>query len=130
MLARADGMVLASLSLLTVNFWGSMLERQSYQETRPDEDNSQSLTPGYIYGILKRRAFHFIIPFLFIAGIGSLLTAAWPARYLAQATILVSSQEIPSDLVRPTVAALANDRIQIIQQRILTRDNLLAIAKK
>ena len=58
------------------------------------------------------------------------LPSIWPARYVAQGTILVQSQEIPSDLVRPTIAALANDRIQIIEQRVMTRDNLLAIAKK
>ena len=107
-----------------------MLERQSFQENRPDEDQGQSLSPSYFYAILKRRALYFVIPFLLISTIGSLITAAWPSRYLSQGTILVSSQEIPADLVRPTVAALANDRIQIIQQRIMTRDNLLAIAKK
>ena len=107
-----------------------MLERQSFQENRPDEDHGQSLSPSYFYEILKRRALYFAIPFLLISAIGSLITAAWPSRYLSQGTILVSSQEIPSDLVRPTVAALANERIQIIEQRIMTRDNLLAIAKK
>ena len=59
-----------------------------------------------------------------------MITVIWPARYVAQGTILVQSQEIPSDLVRPTIAALANDRIQIIEQRVMTRDNLLTIAKK
>jgi len=107
-----------------------MLERQLYQEQRPDEDNGQSLTPSNIYKILKRRAFYFAIPFLLILVIGSLITIAWPARYLSEGTILVSAQEIPSDLVRPTVATLANERIQVIEQRIMTRDNLLAIAKK
>ena len=62
--------------------------------------------------------------------IGSLVAAAWPAKYLAKGTILVQAQAIPSDFVRPTVAALANDRIQLIEQRIMTRDNLLDIAKK
>lgn len=115
-----------------------MLERQPFQEARPthgqgygdNEEGGLSLTPRYFLGILKRRALYFIIPFLLITLIGSLGTLVWPSRYLAEGTILVSSQEIPSDLVRPTVAALANDRIQIIQQRIMTRDKLLAIGKK
>ena len=107
-----------------------MLEKQSYQEINSDGDFGQFLTPSYFYEILKRRAFYFIIPFVLIAVIGSLIAAAWPARYLAKGTILVEAQAIPSDLVRPTVAALANDRIQMIEQRILTRDNLLTIAKK
>ena len=107
-----------------------MLEKQSYQDINSDGDFGQFLTPSYFYEILKRRAFYFIIPFVLIAVIGSLIAAAWPARYLAKGTILVEAQAIPSDLVRPTVAALANDRIQMIEQRILTRDNLLTIAKK
>jgi uncharacterized protein involved in exopolysaccharide biosynthesis len=114
-----------------------MLERQSFHGSPAaqgrdlyNDEPATPLSPSYIIEIAKRRALYFLIPFVLIALIGSLVTLAWPSRYLAQGTILVSSQEIPSDLVRPTVAALANDRIQTIQQRIMTRDNLLAIAKK
>ena len=107
-----------------------MLERQSFQEYRQDNDSGQFLTPSYFYEVAKRRAFYFAIPFLLTLAIGSFLTVAWPAKYLAHGTILVESQEIPKDLVRPTVAALANDRIRVIEQRIMTRDNLLTIARK
>jgi len=106
-----------------------MLERQ-FRTGLPDEDHTSPLDLAYFYGIAKRRAFYFLIPFVLVAGVGSLITFIWPGRYLSQGTILVSAQEIPSDLVRPTVAALASDRIKVIQQRIMTRDNLLALAKK
>ena len=107
-----------------------MLERQSFQEYRQDSSSGQFLTPSYFYEVAKRRAFYFAIPFLLILAIGSFLTVAWPAKYLAHGTLLVESQEIPKDLVRPTVAALANDRIRVIEQRIMTRDNLLTLARK
>jgi uncharacterized protein involved in exopolysaccharide biosynthesis len=107
-----------------------MLQRQTFHDPQTDADFGQTLTPAYFLGILRRRAFYFAIPFLLILAVGAAITAAWPARYLSQGTILVQSQEIPSDLVRPTIAALANDRIQIIEQRVMTRDNLLGIAKK
>jgi uncharacterized protein involved in exopolysaccharide biosynthesis len=107
-----------------------MLQRQTYQEQDSNEDTSQFLDVFYILDILKRRAFYFVIPFLLILVIGTLITVAWPARYLAEGKILVSSQEIPSELVRPTVGALANERMQIIEQRIMTRDNLLPLAQK
>lgn len=107
-----------------------MLQRQAFNEIRPDEDSGQALTPLYFFEILKRRALYFAIPFAAIFAIGSLIALAWPARYLSQGTILVSSQQIPSDLVRSTVSTVANERIQIIEQRIMTRDNLLALAKK
>ena len=106
-----------------------MLERQGFQTYQPEE-SGQSLSLGHFFGVLRRRLLHFFIPFLLILAIGTLVTFAWPARYLSESKILISSQEIPTELVRPTVATLANERIQIIQQRILTRDNLLALAKK
>lgn len=107
-----------------------MLQRQAFNEIRLDEDAGQALTPLYFLEILKRRALYFAIPFAVILGIGSLIAFAWPARYLSQGTILVSSQQIPTDLVKSTVSTAANERIQIIEQRIMTRENLLAIAKK
>src|SRR4029077_12547145 len=51
-------------------------------------------------------------------------------KYLSEGKILISSQQIPTELVRPTVSTLANERIQYIQQRIMTRDNVVALAKK
>jgi capsular polysaccharide biosynthesis protein len=107
-----------------------MLQRQSFVESAPDQDQGPAFSLAYFFDIAKRRALYFIIPFLVILVIGSVVTFAWPAKYLAQGTILISSQEIPADLVRPTVSTLANERIQYIQQRILTRDNILALAKK
>src|SRR5665213_590092 len=107
-----------------------MLQRQAFQENRPDEDSGQSLSLAYFFEILKRRTVLIAISFLTIFTIGCLIAAVWPARYLSEGKILVSSQEIPTDLVRPTVATLANERMQIIQQRIMTRNNLLAVAKK
>jgi uncharacterized protein involved in exopolysaccharide biosynthesis len=107
-----------------------MLERQGFQDNRSDENSGQSLSIAHIRDLLKRRSYHFAIPALLVLIVGSFIAVAWPARFLSQSKILISAQEIPSDLVRPTVATLASERIQIIEQRILTRDNLLAVAQK
>ena len=107
-----------------------MLQNQAYQEQLAGDDLGQIFTPAYIFALIKRRALYFLIPFILVGAIGAVVALAWPAKYLAEGKILVQSQEIPSDLVRPTVVSLANERIQIIEQRIMTRDNLLAIAKK
>src|SRR5262245_15938844 len=105
---------------------------QALPDRGPDfeTDQAQFLSPAYLWELVKRRALFFILPFLLVLGIGTLITLGWPAIYLAEGKILISSQEIPKDLVRPTVTSLANERIQIIEQRIMTRDNMLAIAKK
>ena len=54
----------------------------------------------------------------------------WPATYFSEGKILVQSQQIPTELVRPTVTSAAQERIQVIEQRTMTRDNLLAIVDK
>jgi len=107
-----------------------MLQNQAYQEQLSGEDVGGLFTPARIYEIVKRRSLYFLIPFLTVLAVGSVVTLAWPAKYLAEGKILISSQEIPKDLVRPTVVSLATERVQVIGQRILTRDNLLTIAKK
>ncbi len=53
-----------------------------------------------------------------------------PVKYQSTARILIEAQQIPSELARSTVTANASERVQVIQQRIMTRDNLLAVARK
>ena len=78
-----------------------MLQRQPLPELGPilDQDQGQTFSLSYIFDILRRRALYFAIPFLTILTIGSLVTFAWPAKYLSQGKILISSQEIPTELV-------------------------------
>src|SRR5262245_34317832 len=83
-----------------------------------------------ILQLIRRRALYFLIPFVLVAAVGAAVVMTLPAVYSAQATILVESQRIPSDLVKSTITALATERLQVIQQRVLTRDNILAIVDK
>ena len=80
--------------------------------------------------LAKRRLFYFLIPFVVALVLGSLIVAIQRPIYQAEGKILVETQDIPADLVRPTITDTANQRIQVIQQRIMTRDNLLEIVKK
>ena len=50
-----------------------------------------------------------------------------PPVYESSARILVESQQIPTALARSTVTASAAERLQLIQQRLMTRDNLLRV---
>src|SRR5436305_384987 len=94
-----------------------------------EERGANTGLPHY-FAIGKRRLLYFLIPFVLVFGAGALLTMIQKPIYLAEGKILVESQDIPVDLVRPTVTDTANQRIQVIQQRIMTRDNLLAIVSK
>src|ERR1035441_9138418 len=99
----------------------------SYQD---ETDRSYLLRPAFYWELVKRRWLLFIIPFVPIL-IGGLAAAAlWPATYRSEAKILEQAQQIPTELVRPTVTNAAQERIQVIEQRTMTRDNLLAIVDK
>ncbi|SHG98902.1 GumC family protein [Bradyrhizobium erythrophlei] len=104
----------------------------SYRSSEPafGEDQAQSLNFSYYIDILKRRFFYFLVPFGLISILGLYFAAIQKPSYLSEGKILVESQVIAPDLVRPIVTATASERIQLIQQRIMTRDNLLSIANK
>jgi len=53
-----------------------------------------------------------------------------PAVYESRATILIEQQEIPRDLVRSTVTTYADQRLQVIHQRVMTTENLLGIIRE
>ncbi len=80
--------------------------------------------------LLRRRFFHMVIPASLIFTIVCVVAYRLPAVYESTATILVESQQIPSDLARSTVTSGAAERIRIIEQRLMTRENLLEIARK
>lgn len=80
--------------------------------------------------ILKRRFLYFFIPFILIAPLGILTVMLLPPKYTAKGTILVESQQIPTELIRSSVTAYAQERIQTIRQRVMTRNRLLQVADK
>ena len=62
----------------------------------------------------------------------ALLAAAllWPATYRSEGTILIEQQEVPLDFVRSAVSSYADERVQVISQRVMTSANLLDIIEK
>ncbi|MEQ8179561.1 MAG: hypothetical protein RIA10_14620 [Amphiplicatus sp.] len=80
--------------------------------------------------ILRRRFLLFLIPALALFAIGATVVLLLPAQYTAQGTILVESAQIPDDYVRSTINAYAQERIQTIKQRVMTRDRLLSVSDK
>ncbi len=79
---------------------------------------------GDYLAILTRRKKQLIIPALVIMLLSILLAVGLPSVYRSEATILIEQQEIPADLVRSTVTSYAGERIQIINQRVMTTKNL------
>jgi uncharacterized protein involved in exopolysaccharide biosynthesis len=107
-----------------------MLQTDRSQIQASYEADEHGLTPSQYYEILKKRKLYIFVPFILVAVAGSAVAMLWPPTYLSEGKILVESQQIPADLVRPTVSAAAKERLQVIEQRVMTRDNLLAIMDK
>ena len=99
------------------------------RETLMNADIGHTDVAGY-WGILKRRKWSFVMPFLLIAGIGAALAFLLPPAYRSEATILIERQSIPTDFVDTTVTGYVQEQIEQIRQRISTFENLIDIARK
>jgi len=78
----------------------------------------------------KRRKIRFVATTFVILAISVLAALLWPPTYRSAATILIEQQEIPTDLVRSTVTSYADQRIQLIKQRVITSSNLQRIIEQ
>ncbi len=72
--------------------------------------------------------------FIIVAGLLAALTVTvalvLPPTYQAGATILIEQQEIPQELVRSAVTSFADQRVQVISQRVMTTQNLLGLIER
>src|SRR5450631_158110 len=115
------------LQKLNVKNDGDGFRTEPYQETA---NQSQLFRPAFYWALIKRRAVYVVIPFVLVLSAGLALAALWPATFVSEGKILVQSQQIPTELVRATVTSAAQERIQVIEQRTMSRENLLAIIDK
>jgi succinoglycan biosynthesis transport protein ExoP len=73
-----------------------------------------------------------VILLVAMVGVASTVTLALvlPPTYTSGATILIEQQEIPQELVRSAVTSFADQRVQIISQRVMTTQNLLSLIER
>lgn len=77
--------------------------------------------------ILRRRWVLMLVPALLVSYAMLLISAKLPKSYKSEQTILVDPQKLPPELLKTTVGGDANDRLQIIQQQVLSRTQLQKI---
>lgn len=84
----------------------------------------------FYLSLFLRRLHYFLIVLLLGSAVG--LTLAWvlPPVFKAEALLVVESPQIPGDMAASTVQTAATEQLQIIQQRILTRDRLIEMANR
>ena len=59
-----------------------------------------------------------------------LLALLLPSYYQSTGVILIEQQEVPPELVRSMISAYADERVQTINQRVMTTPNLLEIMRR
>lgn len=77
--------------------------------------------------MLRRHSVPALIAAAVILVIAIAAAALWPATYRSTGTILIEQQEMPVELVRSMVSSYADQRIQVITQRVMTTENLMRI---
>lgn len=80
--------------------------------------------------ILRRRAYYIAGIFTALLTITAIVAVAIPPVYESTGTILIESQEVPTDLVQAAITTFADERIELIKQRVMNRDNLMRIIDK
>ena len=88
----------------------------------------QQLDIGAYVSAVFRRLWLVIVVFLLGSLIAGAVAILLPPVYRSTAKILVQSQQIPSDMARSTITTGANERLELIKQTLMTRDNLLVVA--
>ena len=88
------------------------------------------MTPADYFAILKRRKWSLILPAIIIILVAAGVALWLPPVYSSNATILIEEQEIPQEFVMTTVTSFAEQRIQQINQRIMSTSRLLGIIQR
>jgi len=84
----------------------------------------------YYLSVFWRRFPYFLVIAAFISAIGLTVAYILPPVYRSTASMLVESPQIPGKLAQSTVPVNAVEMIQIIEQRLMTRANLLSLADR
>jgi len=87
-------------------------------------------TPADYLAMIKRQKWWIVGTVATIIVLSAGVAVGLPSIYKSTATILIEQQEIPKDLVQSSVTSYADQRIQIISQRVMTRSNLIKIINK
>ena len=94
------------------------------------EIDEKELSLADVVVITKRRSKVLLAIITTVSLVGALVAVLLPSIYRSEAVILIEQQEIPSDLVRSTVTSFAEQRIQVMSQRVMSSTNLSRIIEQ
>jgi succinoglycan biosynthesis transport protein ExoP len=85
---------------------------------------------SFYLSLFLRRLPYFVAIVCLSTTVAIVVALLMPREYRSMAKILVEAPQIPAELVRSTVSTSSLQQLQIIQQQITTRENLVALAAK
>jgi uncharacterized protein involved in exopolysaccharide biosynthesis len=85
---------------------------------------------NHLPAILKQRRWEVIVPFVLLTLAGIAAALLLPAYYKSTATLMVESQDLPEYVVKSSASSLVDRRVARLQERVLSRDNLLAVIRQ
>lgn len=84
----------------------------------------------FYLALFFRRIHLFLLVFIAVTGTGLTIAFSLPPVFRAEAKLLVESPQIPDDLAASTVRTATAEILSVIEQRVLTRSNLLELADR
>jgi len=90
---------------------------------------SEALSFSELMALLRRRLAVFTNTFVALVSLSVLLAFGLPPAYESIGTIGIEAQNIPDELVPSTITSYADERIQVISQRVLSTDNIAQLIK-
>ncbi len=100
------------------------------QEYTLNPEEASPINIERIISAAKRRFLFFLIPFFLLVAASIALIMVLPPKYASWGTVLVETQQISPDLVESLITTDPDQRIRMIEQRVMTRENLLKIIDK
>ncbi|WP_289042500.1 lipopolysaccharide biosynthesis [uncultured Aliiroseovarius sp.] len=84
----------------------------------------------YYRSIFMRRLPYFLIVATVIGAASFIMALTLPPSFVSRMTLIVESPQIPDELAASTARTPAQEQLQVVEQRLMTRANLLDIANK
>lgn len=85
---------------------------------------------SFYFSVFLRRFHYFALVAAVVSAAGIATAYLLPTKYYSEALLLVEPPQIPENLAASTVRTVPEEQLQILQQRLLTRANLIDIANK
>src|SRR5215831_2953996 len=83
-----------------------------------------------VLALVIRRRWWLIWPFLGLSCAVALFTYILPKMYISDTLILIRPRDVPNDFVKDLIAGTTEQRLSAIEQRVLSRTNLVQILQE